>query len=561
MTRPLVVAGSRVFTGRALHPTATAVAVRDGLIAAVGSLAEARAAAGDDAEVVDVPGGLVGPGFVDAHVHPAQGGSERLGCDLTDAAGAEDTLARIRAYADAHPDEEWIVGGGWHMADFHRGLPGAVLLERAAPGRRVYLVNADHHGAWVSPAALAAARIDAASPDPADGSIDRNPDGSPSGTLQEGAMELFAGLLPVPSAEASVAALEEAQRYLAGFGVTGWQDAIIGAYSGVQDPTDAYLAAIDTGRLTALVSGALWLERGLGVRDVPDVVAALVAARARIGDRRGPTGGRFRATSIKIMLDGVPESRTAAMKTPYLGPDGLPTDVIGPTHFAPEVLDAIAPALAAAGFQLHIHAIGDRAVAEALHAIELANRVADGGLRHHLAHLQQVDLADVPWMARVGAVANVQALWACRSDQMVELNLPLVGPARFEQQYAFATMAAAGVPLAMGSDWPVSTPDPWQAIAVAVTRTEAGSTRPPLGPQEALTLEQALRAYTLGSARVAHHDEAGLLEVGLRADVAVADRDPFGSPSDALHEVRNALTVRAGRVVSSERRGTPHRSG
>jgi predicted amidohydrolase YtcJ len=545
MTRPLVVAGSRLFTGRSLHPTATAVAIRDGVIAAVGSLQEARAAAGDGAEIVDVPGGLVGPGFLDAHVHPGQGGSERLGCDLTEAAGAEDTIARIRAFADMHPADEWIVGGGWHMADFERGLPRAELLETAVPGRKVYLVNADHHGAWVSPAALAAAGIDAAFPDPADGHIDRDPDGRPSGTLQEGAMELLAGLLPVPTDEQSIAALVEAQRYLTGFGVTGWQDAIIGAYSGVRDPTDAYLAAIDAGRLSVQVSGALWLERGFGVADVDDVVASLVAARERIGDRRGPAGGRLRATSIKIMLDGVPESFTAAMKTPYEG-----TDITGPTHFPPEVLDAIAPALAKAGFQLHIHAIGDRAVAEALHAIELANREANGAwLRHHLAHLQQVDLADLPLMASLGVTANLQAFWACRSDQMVDLNLPLVGEQRFEQQYAFASMAAAGIPLAMGSDWPVSTPDPWQAIAVAVTRKERGSSRPPLGPQEALTLEQALGAYTRGSAEVTHHDRSGLLEVGLRADVAVADRDPFAVPADSLHEVGNAVTVSAGAVV------------
>ncbi|RIX28443.1 amidohydrolase [Amnibacterium setariae] len=550
MTRPLVVAGARLFTGRALHPSASAVAVRDGRIVAIGGLAEAREAAGPGAEVLDVPGGLVGPGFVDAHVHPAQGGGERLRCDLTDAVGAEDTLARIRAYADAHPDDEWIVGGGWHMADFERGLPRADALERVVPGRKVYLVNADHHGAWVSPAALAAAGIDGDRADPADGHIDRDPDGAPSGTLQEGAMELLADLLPVPTDAEHVAALDEAQRYLTGFGVTGWQDAIIGAYSGVRDPTDAYLAAIDAGRLSVLVSGALWLERGIGVADVDRVVAGLVAARDRIGDRRGSAGGRFRATSVKIMLDGVPESRTAAMKAPYLDADGRPTAETGSTHFAPEVLDAVAPALAAAGFQLHIHAIGDRAVADALHAIELANRVADGGrLRHHLAHLQQVDLADVPGMARSGATANLQAFWACRSDQMVDLNLPLVGRERFEQQYAFASMAAAGVPLAMGSDWPVSTPDPWQAIAVAVTRIEAGSLREPLGPHEALTLEQALTAYTAGSARVAHHDEAGLLEVGRRADVAVADRDPFLQPAEALHAVRTAATVSAGRVV------------
>ena len=550
MTRPLVVAGSRLFTGRALHPTASAVALRDGVVVAVGSLPEARAAAGTDAEVVDVPGGLVGPGFIDAHVHPTQGGGERLGCDLTDATDAEDTLTRVRAYADAHPGDEWIVGGGWHMDHFDHGLPRAEALERAVPGRKVYLVNADHHGAWVSPAALRAAGIDARRQDPSDGHIDRDVSGAPSGTLQEGAMELLADLLPAPTLADSIAALEEAQRYLMGFGVTGWQDAIIGAYSGAHDPTDAYLTAVEEGRLSALVTGALWLERGLRRETVDDVVAALVAARERIGDRRGPTGARFRATSVKIMLDGVPESRTAAMKAPYLDEHGSPTDVTGPTHFAPAVLDAVAPALAAAGFQLHVHAIGDRAVSEALHAITLANAVADpASLRHHLAHLQQVDLDDLPLLARSGAAANLQALWAARSRQMVDLNLPLVGARRFDEQYAFAAMAAAGVPLAMGSDWPVSTPDPWQAIHVAVNRVEPGEAEPPLGTGQELTLQQALAAYTSGSARVAHHDEAGVLEVGRRADVAVADRDPFSQPVEALHEVRNVVTVSAGRVV------------
>lgn len=550
MPRPLVIAGARLFTGRALHPTASAVAVRDGLIVAVGSLAEAREAAGGGAEIVDVPGGLITPGFVDAHVHPTQGGSERLGCDLTDAVDADDTLARIRAWGDAHPDDEWIVGGGWHMAHFDRGLPRAELLERVVPGRKVYLVNADHHGAWVSPAALALAGIDAARPDPADGHIDRDADGSPSGTLQEGAMSLLDGLLPIPTDEEQVAALVEAQRYLTSFGVTGWQDAIIGSYSGVRDPADAYIRAIEDGRLSVLVSGALWLERGFGLDGVDAMVAALVAQRARIGDRSGPTGGRFRATSVKIMQDGVPESLTAAMKAPYLDPEGRPRDTTGPSHFAPEVLDAVAPALAAQGFQLHIHAIGDRAVAESLHAIALANTAADPvPLRHHLAHLQQVDLADLPLMAQTGATANLQAFWAARSAQMVSLNLPLVGPQRFEEQYAFAAMVAAGVPIAMGSDWPVSTPDPWKAIHVAVNRAEPRTAQPPLGSGQELTLAQALAAYTAGSARVAHHDEAGVLEAGRRADVAVADRDPFAGRREELQEVRNAVTVSAGRVI------------
>lgn len=550
MPDALVVSAARVFDGTALHATADSVAVVDGTVRAVGSLVECRAAAGAAAEVVEVPGGLITPGFTDAHVHPMQGGGERLGCDLTDAVDAADTLARIDAYATAHPDDEWIVGGGWHMAHFDRGTPSADLLAAAAPGRRVYLVNADHHGAWVSPAALAAAGITAATPDPADGLIDRDPDGAPSGTLQEGAMDLLGGLLPVPDAAQAVAALEEAQRHLTSFGVTGWQDAIVGDYSGATDPTDAYLDAVASGRLSVLVTGALWLPRGFAVEEVPRVVEALVAARERIGDRVGPTGGRFRATTVKIMQDGVPESRTAAMKEPYLGADGRPTAERGPSHFPPHVLTATAVELARAGFQLHVHAIGDRAVLEALRAIEAANRVADPArLRHHLAHLQQVDAADLPLFRRVGATANLQALWAARSDQMLDLNLPLVGADRFERQYPFASIARAGIPLAMGSDWPVSTPDPWQAIATAVTRVEPGSPEPPLGTGEHLTLLQALTAYTAGSAHVAHHDEAGRIGVGRRADLTVAVRNPFDLPVEELHTVRSAVTVSAGRVV------------
>ncbi|MCU1569808.1 MAG: hypothetical protein JWR33_549 [Naasia sp.] len=551
MTNDLVITSGRVFTGAALHPTATAVAVSGGRVVAIGSDEDALAAVPGGAELFDAAGGLITPGFLDSHVHPTQGGHERLTCDLTDSTDAASALELVRRYAVEHPEDDWIVGGGWHLPHFPGGLPRAELLEQAAPGRKVYLVNADHHGAWVSPAALAAAGMDADTPDPADGHIDRDPDGSPSGTLQEGAMDLFEHLLPVPDDAAYVDALVEAQRYLRSFGITGWQDAILGSYAGARDSTEAYLLGFESGALSARVSAALWLTRGFGLDEVADVVARLVAARDRIGVRTNDAGGSFKAVTVKIMQDGVPESRTAALKQPYLDGHGHPTDQLGPSHFPPEVLDAVAVALAREGFQLHIHAIGDRAVAEALHALGLAAEQTDGeALRHHLAHLQQVDLDDIATMASLGVTANLQALWACNSDQMTELNLPLVGEGRFREQYPFAAMAAAGVRLAMGSDWPVSTPDPWQAISVAVTRVEPGEDRyPPLGKGQELTLEQALSAYTAGSARVTLHDDAGRIELGGRADLAVADRNPFDLSAQQIHTVRNVLTVSAGRVV------------
>jgi predicted amidohydrolase YtcJ len=549
MTVDLVLHSGRVFTGTALHPTATTVAVTGRRIVAIGTEAEVREL-GAARETIDARGGLIAPSFVDAHIHPLQGGHERLHCDLTDAVDAADTLRRVAEYAAAHPDDDWIVGGGWHLPHFEGGRPAAESLERVAPGRRIYLVNADHHGAWVSPAALRAAGVDRDTPDPAGGHFDRDERGVPTGTAQEAAMEVFAPFLPVPDVDDYVEAVGEAQRYLHSFGITGWQDAIIGDYAGFGDSTAAYLRVVESGELASRVTGALWLPRGLTLDTVDETVQLLVEARDAIGERRNEAGGSFRATTVKIMQDGVPESLTAAMKEPYLDACGHPTGVRGESHFPPEVLDAAVTALARAGFQLHIHAIGDRAVAESLHAIRRAREAGDDNrMRHHLAHLQQVDLADIPAMAELGVTANIQALWACASDQMLDLNRSIVGAKRFSEQYPFASMAAAGVPLAMGSDWPVSTPDPWQAIAVAVTRVEPGSTADPLGPGEELGLAQALAAYTSGSARVAHHNDLGALRVGGSADIAVSDVDPFSLPAEALHTVGTATTLASGRVV------------
>ncbi|WP_108251766.1 amidohydrolase [Planctomonas deserti] len=551
MTVDLVLHSGRVFTGTALSPTATAVAVTAGRIVGVGTEAEVRAL-GRAAETIDARGGLIAPSFIDAHIHPLQGGHERLHCDLTDATDAASTLDIIGAYAAAHPEDDWVVGGGWHLPHFPGGRPDAESLERVAPGRKIYLVNADHHGAWVSPAALRAAGVDRDTPDPAGGHFDRDAGGRPTGTAQEAAMEVFAPFLPVPDVDDYVEAVGEAQRYLQSFGITGWQDAIIGDYAGFGDSTEAYLRVVASGELVSRVTGALWLPRGLTLDTIDDTVQRLVAARDAVGDRGNELGGSFRATTVKIMQDGVPESQTAAMKEPYLDACGHPTGVRGESHFPPDVLNAAAVALTRAGFQLHIHAIGDRAVAESLDALRAARAAGDDNrMRHHLAHLQQVDLADIPAMAELGVTANIQALWAAASEQMVDLNRSIVGQKRFSEQYPFASMAAAGVPLAMGSDWPVSTPDPWQAIAVAVTRVEPGSGAEPLGVGEELELGQAIAAYTSGSARVAHHDDAGTLRVGGVADIAVSDVDPFSLPADALHTVRTAATLASGRVVFS----------
>lgn len=552
MARDLLITGAALFVDGGVSREADSIAIEGGRIRAIGSREDASRATAADAEVIDAHGGLVTPGFLDCHAHPVQAGLERLSCDLTDSTSAEEAVAMVRDYAAAHPDLDWIVGGGWHMDDYPGGTPSSALLDDAVPGRKIYLVNADHHGAWVSSAGIRAAGITPETGDPADGKIDRTESGELVGTFQEGAMEMFQPVLPLPDLDSRVAAIVEAQTYYHSLGVTGWHDAIVGEYAGTGDATEAYLEAVSRGVLHHIVTAALWLRRDITLDTVDEAVADYIARRERFGDHSGESPRfRLRATAIKIMMDGVPESRTASMKAPYLDACGHPTGGTGTSHFSKEVLLAILPKLACAGFQLHFHAIGDQAVLDAVEVLEAVRAAgADPDLAHHIAHLQSVDIADVPRFVSSGAIANMQALWAANSRQMLELNRPLFGDERYRIQYPFASLALAGAPLAMGSDWPVSTPDPWQAIHVAVTRREPGSAdQDPLAPGEALDLASCITAYTRGSSRVFLDQSLGRIEVGAPADLAIADRNPFAGAPEDIWTTTNATTVLGGEVV------------
>lgn len=500
------------------HLGAGEVLVDHGRVLAVGTDLDRSGA-----EVVDAAGGLVLPGFTDAHVHPIQGGLERVRCDLSEGRTREEYLATIREYAEAHPGAEWILGGGWAMPAFPGGTPSAADLDAVVPGRPVFLPNRDHHGAWVSTRALEIAGIDEHTPDPPDGRIERDAAGRPTGTLHEGATALVSRHLPRTTAQEYYAALLAGQAYLHSVGVTAWQDAIVGAYSGMDDPASTYTAAAASGDLRSQVVGALWWERQRGVEQVEDLVAR----------REAMTGGRFRATSVKIMQDGVAENGTAAMLEPYLDRCGHGTPNRGHSFVEAGALREAVGALDAAGFQVHVHAIGDRGVREALDAFE----GTDPERRHHIAHLQLVHPDDVRRFAGLDVAANLQMLWACLDDQMVDLTIPFLGEERSGWQYPFGDLHRTGARLVGGSDWPVSTPHPLEAIHVAVNRTAYGEPGPageqPFLPEQALTLETALAAYTSGSAWINGRDRldgGGVLRPGAPADLVVLDRDPFAGP-------------------------------
>ena len=514
--------------------------VARGRVTAVVPESELDAHVGSRTEVVDLAGGLVLPGFQDAHVHPVQGGVERAQCDLSHVHTREDLLAVVRSYAEAHPDRPWVLGGGWSMPAFGPAGPLAADLDAVLGDRPAFLPNRDHHGAWVSSAALRMAGIHDRTPDPADGRIQRDAAGRPTGTLHEGAMSLVEQHVPPITGAECDEGLAVAQAYLHSMGVTSWQDAILGAYAGSGDAAGAYLRAVDAGTLTARVRGALWWERDEGLEQVQ----RLLERRAAL------TRGRLDAGSVKIMQDGVVENYTAALSRPYLDGRGGPTSNTGLSFVDPTLLSAAVSRLDTEGFQVHVHAIGDRAVTEALDAFEAA-RSANGpsGARHHIAHVQVVSPADRRRFAALGIVANIQALWAVHDEAMNQMTLPFIDDELGGWQYPFGSLAAAGARLAAGSDWPVTSPDPLAAIHVAVNRTDHEHPGDPFLPTEALTVEQAFAAYTSGSAHVNHLDDTGALAPGMLADLAVLDRDPFADEPSEIGATRVLATYVDGIAV------------
>ena len=463
-----------------------------------------------------------------------------LRCDLTSATSTAATLAVIGDYATSHPELPWILGGGWSMAAFLGGTPTAAALDAVVRDRPVFLPNRDHHSAWVNTKALELAGITGSTADPVDGRVERDRAGAPTGTLHEGAMDLVGRLAPELSEDEMLAALALAQRHLHALGITGWQDAIIGSYAGLQDSSHTYQRAERSGELTARVVGALWWERERGVEQIPE----LVERRASL------LGEKFRATSVKIMQDGVVESGTAAMLDPYLDDEARSTSHSGTSFVDPSALRGYVTALDAEGFQVHIHAIGDRAVREALDALEAA-RDSNGpnDHRHHLAHIEVIHPADLPRFRELGVVANMQPLWAGYEPQMTEFTIPRLGQERAALLYPFGDLVARGTCLAGGSDWPVTSADPLQGIHVAVNRTLPGSDLEPFLPHQGLDLATALTAYTAGSAYVNHLDQTGTIKAGQLADLVVLDRDPFRAPKTEICDARVLATYVAGRQV------------
>jgi len=545
----LIFTNAAVFQAAGAEP-ADSVAVRGDSIVAVGRGID-RDLVGMATEITDLGGASLLPGFIDAHAHPVAAGMAALRCDLSGLPhDRKSYLAAIADYAAKHPDETVIAGAGWYGDAFPDGFPTRHDIDSVVASRPVILTSHDYHGAWVNSRALEMAGITSQTSDPDGGRIVRDADGEPTGMLMDRGGDAVNDLIGEVTPEFMRRALLEAQRRLHSVGVTGWQDAAVGAeFFGLKDNFATYVDADESGELTARVVGALWWEANRGADQLDD----LCARRSRTGH------SRFTARMVKVMQDGICENCTAAMLAPYRAVAG-DIDLIGDSFIPPDELNKVTAMLAGERFGIHMHAVGDRAVRECLDSLEYAisqHPQSDG--RHQIAHLDVVDPRDIPRFGELGVIANIQALWARRDREIVERKLPLLGPERERWHFPFASIQRHGATLAMGSDWPVTDPNPLWAIHTAVHRTGTradphaigdGVFDTPLQAQEGITLQSAIEAYTTGSAYANGQDRAGHISEGMLADLVVLDQNIFAA--DDLGAIRPVRTIVGGATVHSE---------
>ena len=544
--RTVLFTGGTVWMGSG-EADESALLIEGGRIAAIGAAAIMQAGQGE-AENVDLDGGFLMPSFGEGHAHPMFGGLEACGPQIRGRGSVAEIVAEVRRYAEANPDQEWIIGASYDGSLAPSGLFDARWLDEAVSDRPVMLRAWDYHTVWCNSLALELAGITRDTPEPVLGEIPRRDDGSPLGTLREwGAVELVTNVASGYSLDDRVDALRRATQHFAELGVTWVQDAWV-------EPADVdvYLEAARRGALATRINLALLADP----RQFPASLPALLEARARVEALGSPL---LTAHSVKFFADGVIENETGALLEPYCsGMHDHGMLVWQPQHLAESV-----QAVDAAGFQPHIHAIGDAAVRNALDAIQHAARV-NGPSRNRpvIAHAQLIDEADLQRFVELDVIANMQPLWAQQDALMTALTAPRLGPGRAERQYQLRTLVDRGATLAFGSDWPCSSAAPLEGIAVATTRTTVDGE--PTGgwvPEERLDAERALGAYTAGVAAQALAERSpapwGRIAVGGSADLAWLSSDPRAANRFDLPAISLVATFLGG----AQTQGKPARPG
>jgi predicted amidohydrolase YtcJ len=528
----LVLVGGHIYTMDASRTWAQAVAIREGKIIYVGSDLGAQKYVGSGTHVQELAGRMILPGFHDSHVHLMDGGMHLSECDLDDATTKDAALKMIADYAKAHQSDPAVIGSGWALPLFPDASPSKEDLDKVVPDRPALLLSQDYHSAWANSLALRAAGITKETADPPRGKIERDGNAEPSGTLRESAVQLVQHVMPQATDKDRVAGLARAVELANRFGITSVQDADADA-----NVLNAYLELQRQGKLTLKVVAALHTDPALGVGQVDK----MQRTRAKF------TQGRLRATSAKIFADGVIEAHTASMCSPYSDrPDcrGIP-------NYTAADLSKLVAMLSLARFQVHIHAIGDQAVHDALDAFQAAGFADSSQLRHEIAHLELISPGDLERFRELGVVANCEMFWAFNDPYITTCTVPLIGPERSKQLYLFGSLYRSGATVAGGSDWPVTTLNPLDEIEVGVTRQSIDQNKlEPLLPDQRLALPDALAAYTINGAFVNHEEhETGSLEPGKAADLIVLDKNLFAIDPSEIHKAKVVMTMLDGAEV------------
>jgi predicted amidohydrolase YtcJ len=528
----LIIVNGRVFTGH--EETAEAVAVQGNKVLRVGSNREIQRLARAQTTIVDARGGSVLPGFNDAHLHLLNGGLSLDQVSLADAATLDEIKETLKAWAVANPSHRWIRGRGWLYAPFPNGLPTRQLLDQLVPDRPAYLVSYDGHTGWANTAALEAAGITEATRAPANGVIVRDARGEPTGVLKEAAMSLMSQALPVPTRDEKLSALRAAVVEANRVGITSVQDA-----GGSVEDLAMYDELRRRGDLSLRVYEALTVDGPV----TPDQLDAMDRVRARFDD-----DPLLKTGAVKIMADGVVETRTAAMLEPYAH-----SVERGELRLSPEKMTRLVTELDRRGWQVMTHAIGDAAVRETLDAYAAAQAVNPApaeGRRHRVEHLEAPAPEDLPRFGKLGVVASVQPVHGLPPEPADPWALNL-GSERAHRGWMSGSLLESGAPLAFGSDWPVAPLDPLRGIFVAVNRT--GFDGEPAGgwrPEERVSLADAIRAFTSGAAWASFDEQRkGTIERDMLADIVILSEDLFALPPERLLEAEVVITIVDGTIV------------
>jgi predicted amidohydrolase YtcJ len=531
----LVLINGGIYTVDADRSWAQAAAIRDGVIVAVGDNTVIEAMTGPETRTIDLAGKMALPGFHDAHVHPTMGGYALLGCNLEGLDSVAAIIAKVTACA-GEDQQGWLEGHAFDLALFGQDGPNKSLLDAIETQRPIILWSSDGHNAWANSLALELTGINAETMDPDLGVIERDPDGSPSGTLRETAQELIRAVMPKPTLERNVKALRSGIAHLNSVGITSYIDAWVGL-----EDYQSYQVIDQAGDLTARVVTSLTFESGFAKHYGDEFEQVLVS-------RNQYESERLNHDSIKFFVDGVLEGETAAVLEPYVGMHGHRGELI----LSPEELNAVVIRFDAMGLQVHMHAIGDWAVRAGLDAIEAARKQNGANdNRHHISHLQLIHVDDIERFATLATAANFQAAWAYPDDWIMQLNLPVLGEERVQGMYPIRSVERAGGRIVGGSDWNVSSANPLEAIETAIRRQDAFEDGGPvLNEGERVSLQTMIDAYTINAAWLMHQEGiAGSIEKGKRADFVVLDRNLFEIPATEINQAQVLLTLLDGEVV------------